>query len=146
VGGFAWEFRGASGALDKEHEHPNLPTRGSHIKTDDLSRDVHPHPMVALTDEQRRALQLLAGSPNGCTEAILMAHGFHLAMLGKLAFDGFANVEARETMAGSRRMKVFWLRITEAGRKAIAEWKRPRAEARGQVRGLPKHSIRQGPI
>jgi DNA-binding PadR family transcriptional regulator len=102
--------------------------------------------MVALTDEQRRALQLLAGSPNGCTEAILMAHGFHLAMLGKLAFDGFANVEARETMAGSRRMKVFWLRITEAGRKAIAEWKRPRAEARGQVRGLPKHSIRQGPI
>jgi hypothetical protein len=30
-------------------------------------------------------------------------------MLGKLAFDGFANVEARETMAGSRRMKVFWL-------------------------------------
>jgi hypothetical protein len=31
---------------------------------------------------------LLAGSPNGCTEAILMAHGFHLAMLSKLAFDG----------------------------------------------------------
>jgi hypothetical protein len=45
--------------------------------------------MAALTDEQRRALQLLAGSPNGCTEAILIAHGFHLAMLGKLAFDGF---------------------------------------------------------
>jgi hypothetical protein len=89
------------------------------FKTDDLSRDVLPQPMARLTDEQRRALRLLAGSPNGCTEAILMAHGFHLAMLGKLAFDGFANVEARETMAGSRLMKVFWLQITEAGRKAI---------------------------
>jgi hypothetical protein len=28
-----------------------------------------------------------------------MAHGFELAMLGKLAFDGFANVEAHDTMA-----------------------------------------------
>jgi hypothetical protein len=77
--------------------------------------------MVKLTKEQRRALRLLAGSPNGCTEAILMAHGFHLAMLGKLAFDGLANVEAHQTMAGNRRMKVFWLQITEAGRKAIAQ-------------------------
>jgi hypothetical protein len=76
--------------------------------------------MAKPSDKQRRALRLLARSPDGCTEAILMAHGFHLAMLGKLAFDGFANVEARETMAGSRRMKVFWLQITEAGRKAIA--------------------------
>jgi hypothetical protein len=53
------EFRGASGALDNEHEHRNLRTRGSHIKTDDLSRDVQPHPMTALTDEQSAAL--LAG-------------------------------------------------------------------------------------
>jgi hypothetical protein len=76
--------------------------------------------MARLTDEQRRALRLLARSPKGCTEAILLAHGFELAMPGKLAFDGLANVEARDTMAGSRRMKVFWLQITEAGRKAIA--------------------------
>jgi hypothetical protein len=40
-----------------------------------------------------------------------MAHGFHLAMLGKLAFDDFANVEAHDTMAGSRRMR---LQITAA--------------------------------
>jgi hypothetical protein len=38
----------------------------------------------------------------------------------KRPFDGLANVEAHQTMAGSRRMKVFWLRITAAGRKAIA--------------------------
>jgi hypothetical protein len=77
--------------------------------------------MAKLSNEQRRALQLLARSPNGCTEALLLAHGFELAMLGKIAFDGFANVEAHETVAGSRRMKVFWLQITATGRKAIAD-------------------------
>jgi hypothetical protein len=77
---------------------------------------------VQLTEEQRRALRLLADSPNGCTEAILGAHGFELAMLGKLEFEGFANVEAHETMAGSRRMKVFWQQTAEAGRKAIADY------------------------
>jgi hypothetical protein len=41
--------------------------------------------MAKLTDEQR-ALELLARSPNGCTEAISLAYGFDLAML--LAFDG----------------------------------------------------------
>jgi hypothetical protein len=45
--------------------------------------------------------------------------GFEIAMLGKLAPDGFAKVEAHDTMAGSRRMKVVWMQITAAGRKAI---------------------------
>jgi len=31
---------------------------------------------MRLTAEQRRALRLLAGNPRGCTEAILLAHGF----------------------------------------------------------------------
>jgi hypothetical protein len=76
--------------------------------------------MAALTDEQRRALRLLAGSPNGCTEALMMAHGFVLVMLAKLGVDGLAVVVDHSTMAGRRRMKVTWLRITAAGRKAIA--------------------------
>jgi hypothetical protein len=77
--------------------------------------------MTKLTDEQRRALRLLAHSPDGCTEAIMLAHGLKLEVLAELAFDGFANVEAHETMAGKRRMKVFWLQISAAGRKALAE-------------------------
>jgi hypothetical protein len=76
--------------------------------------------MSKLTDEQRRALQLLARSPNGCTEALMMAHGFESAMLGDLALDGFAVAVDHRTMAGRRRIKITWLRITE-GRKAIAE-------------------------
>jgi hypothetical protein len=37
--------------------------------------------MAKLTDEELRALLLLARSPNGCTEALLMAHGFPTEML-----------------------------------------------------------------
>jgi hypothetical protein len=42
-------------------------------------------------------------------------------MLGKLVLNGLAKLEAHNTMAGSRRMKVMWMQITAAGRKAIAE-------------------------
>jgi hypothetical protein len=40
--------------------------------------------------EQDRALRLLAGSPFGCTEAIMLAHGFTFEMLGRLVRDGLA--------------------------------------------------------
>jgi hypothetical protein len=49
--------------------------------------------MAKLSDEQRRALRLLSRSPNGCTEAILLAHGFEVAMLGKLVLDRLAKAE-----------------------------------------------------
>jgi hypothetical protein len=60
---------------------------------------------------------------NGCTEAIMLAHGFESAMLSKLVFDGLAKVEAHDMKVAGRRVKVkvTWLRITEAGRKAIGQ-------------------------
>ena len=33
---------------------------------------------MAMSADRRRALRLLAGSPHGCTEAIMLAHGFPL--------------------------------------------------------------------
>jgi hypothetical protein len=36
---------------------------------------------MAVSRDQRRALRLLAGSPLGCTEAIMLAHGFTNATL-----------------------------------------------------------------
>jgi hypothetical protein len=39
---------------------------------------------MAVSDEQRRPLSLLAGSPLGATEAIMLAHGFTNAMLDAL--------------------------------------------------------------
>jgi hypothetical protein len=40
--------------------------------------------------EQNRALRLLAGSPVGYTEAIMLAHGFTVETLGRLVLDGHA--------------------------------------------------------
>jgi hypothetical protein len=40
--------------------------------------------------EQNRALQLLAGSPHGCTEAIMLAHGLAAELLVDLVRDGLA--------------------------------------------------------
>jgi hypothetical protein len=66
-------------------------------------------------DEQRRALRLLAGTPNGCTEAEMQTHGFELATLGDLMFRGLALAAPRDALP------VMWIEITEAGRKAIAD-------------------------
>jgi hypothetical protein len=71
--------------------------------------------MGRLTDEQRRALRLLARHPHGCAEAKLLEQGFTVAQLGHLVFLGFAKIRA------GGRHKVFVVKITEAGRKAIAE-------------------------
>jgi hypothetical protein len=43
-----------------------------------------------LRADQRRALRVLAGSPHGCTEAIMLAHGFTVETLGRLVLDGHA--------------------------------------------------------
>jgi hypothetical protein len=40
--------------------------------------------MAKLTDEKRRALRLLARSPNGCTEALLMTSGFQPDLISEL--------------------------------------------------------------
>jgi hypothetical protein len=43
--------------------------------------------MSSLTDEQRRALRLLAGHPYGCTEAALLEWGFTVVQLGDRTTD-----------------------------------------------------------
>jgi hypothetical protein len=58
---------------------------------------------MAMSREQRRALRLLAGSPLGCTEAIMLAHGFTIEMLDTLVRDGLATAEQRE-MIGERKV------------------------------------------
>jgi hypothetical protein len=62
----------------------------------------------------------IAGSPDGCTEAILLAHGFPIGLLVKLIDAGLATAHAERMMVGGRPMEVTRLRITHAGRRAIA--------------------------
>jgi len=57
---------------------------------------------MEMSRDQRRALRLLAGSPLGVTEAIMLAHGFTNAMLDALVRDGLATAEQRKMWAGSR--------------------------------------------
>jgi hypothetical protein len=58
-----------------------------------------------LSADCRRALQVLATSPDGCTEAIMLAHGFKLALLVGLISDGLATAQAERVMAGRRTVE-----------------------------------------
>jgi hypothetical protein len=78
-----------------------------------------------LSPQPRRTLELLsllASSPHGATEALLVrVHGFENDMIAGLVGAGLATAE-RETMkAGVKPIEVVRLRITAAGRTAIEE-------------------------
>jgi hypothetical protein len=72
-----------------------------------------------LSADQRRAFRLLAGSSHGCTEAILLAHGFTIEMLIVLVRDGFATATPEIVHAGRRPIEVVRVGITDAGRQAL---------------------------
>ena len=64
--------------------------------------------------ERRRALELLAASPDGCTAAIRLAHGFKSDRLVELINARLASVTTERVIAGDRAMKVTRVRITDA--------------------------------
>jgi hypothetical protein len=55
---------------------------------------------------RRRALELLAGSHDGATEAIMLAHGFTIEMLVDLVRAGLATAKAERVVAGWRKFAV----------------------------------------
>jgi hypothetical protein len=77
--------------------------------------------MAKLSEEQRRALRLLARHSEGCSETVLLAHGFSYDQLGDLAFDRLIEMQPTVTHVGGREKIVVWVHITAAGRKAIGE-------------------------
>jgi hypothetical protein len=76
------------------------------------------HPKLLLTAARRRALNLLAGMPEGCTEAVMMAHGFAIEFLAGLVRDGLASAEP----GSARGHDVTMLTITGAGRRALIKF------------------------
>jgi hypothetical protein len=75
-----------------------------------------------LSAEQRRALAILAGAgQRGCTDQFMMAHGFTFDILAGLVRAGLATATLRRMRVNERMMEVARLRITEAGRDALAE-------------------------
>jgi hypothetical protein len=57
---------------------------------------------MVLTAERLRALRLISRCPNGCTAAILLAHGFSIGMLAELVFNRLAATRV-EPAADPRR-------------------------------------------
>ena len=72
-----------------------------------------------LGSEQRRALGILAGAPNGATEARMLATGFRPELLAWLVLAGLATVETETVRMGGPTIKVERFSITEAGRRAL---------------------------
>jgi hypothetical protein len=70
--------------------------------------------------ERNRALRLLAAAPNGATEAIMLAHGFTTDLLVDLVHEGLATATPETVHAGKRPIEVVRVRITDAGRLALA--------------------------
>ena len=75
---------------------------------------------LSLSAEQRRALEMLNRAPrSGCTNTLLLAHGFALHMLIGLVGDELVEVETQIVTAPGRRTEIVRFRITAAGRRAI---------------------------
>jgi len=80
-----------------------------------------PHRYRRPNPDRRRALELLAGSRDGYTKAILRAHGFSMDMMVELVKVGLATTKRERMVAGGRQTDVARVRITEAGRQALAK-------------------------
>ena len=60
---------------------------------------------LSLSAEQRRALELLGGHGNGCTEDLLVAHGFSRALVAELILAGLASATIERVMAGRKAVE-----------------------------------------
>jgi hypothetical protein len=78
--------------------------------------------------DERRLLLLLAESPDGCTDALLTAHGFRLDVLISIVSVALATAQPERTFGAGKPVEVTRVRITDAGRRP----------ARGHAGGRPE--------
>ena len=69
--------------------------------------------------ERSHALALLAKNPNGCTRAIMLGHGFSLALIASLIRAGLDTDQTTRRIHGGSRAPAR-VRITDAGRGVLA--------------------------
>jgi hypothetical protein len=74
--------------------------------------------MAKLSDERRRALTILARSPDGSTTSLMMAHKFVPELLVR---TGLAISKPTTMRAGVKPIEVVRMHITEAGRREVGE-------------------------
>jgi hypothetical protein len=70
---------------------------------------------------RRRALELLAASRDGCTERVMMVHGFSVDILADMVRAKLAAAKIERVMAGGRPTEVVGVRITDAGWRTLSK-------------------------
>ena len=71
--------------------------------------------------DRRRALELLAASPDGCTEGLMFANGFTAELLVELVRAGLASAHAERVVTDGKMTEVARVRINEAGWQTLAD-------------------------
>jgi hypothetical protein len=74
-----------------------------------------------MTADDRRLLEMLAGSEDGTTDALLSAHGFKLDVLISIVSAELATATPERVFAGGKPVEITRVRITDAGRRALAD-------------------------
>jgi len=69
--------------------------------------------------DRRRALELLAASPEGCTEALMFANGFTAELLIELVRAGLVSAHAERVVGDGKMTEVARVKISEAGWQAL---------------------------
>ncbi len=64
---------------------------------------------------------MLASCPEGCTEAVMLAHGFTVRQMLELVRDGLATASAERVVAGGKSIEIARVKITEAGRQILVD-------------------------
>jgi hypothetical protein len=77
---------------------------------------------MRLNTDQMRALRLLdEAGPRGCTETVMLAHGFTRELLAGLVRDGLASKRPESVSTSGRSVAVARFKITDAGQRALVQ-------------------------
>jgi hypothetical protein len=88
-------------------------------------RDHRRHRRSTVKPDRVRALELLDGcGAEGCTKAMLRAHGFATSEIVELVRGGLATATAEHVVAGGRDHEVARVRITDEGRRVLEKARR----------------------
>jgi hypothetical protein len=88
---------------DRERDAIERGGKGTQCSCRQADRDTA---AVSLSAEQRRALQLLAAGPRGCTKGRLLADSFTVDMLADLVSEGLATAQRETLRVGGRQIRV----------------------------------------
>jgi hypothetical protein len=78
-------------------------------------------PNGQIDDERHLLLKLLATAENGCTANLLVALGFETDLVVGVVRAGLATSQTQPELVGGCAVEATQVRITDAGRQALAE-------------------------